>query len=435
MSISVSHRPRSTWLLDLRPFRESPSYRRFWVSGVASGVGTQLTAVAIGIQIYDITASTAAVALVGALALAPMLVMGVVGGTIVDAFDRRRVLIAASAVSFVAPVGIAALAWFEVTDLWGYYVLTTLSSTVGALVGAARFAIHPRLVRRELLPAVAALSGVSAGVQSAMGPALGGILVASVGYAWTYSIDVALFAIGLWGIVSLPAIVPERAVRVGWTALREGFAFLRRAANLRTAIALQIAVLTLGRPYALLPAVASLLVGGGAVSVGVLTASAAVGVILSGLVSGRLGGVRHHGRAILVATAVFGAVVAVFGVLLLLLPAEPGRGVDQVNLPALGALAAALVVAGAADNVAGIFRTTMMQAATPDEMRGRLQGLFTLVLTAGPRLGDVYAGFLAAAAVLWLPPLLGGGIILLLAVVLMLARPEFRYYDGRTPAP
>ncbi len=432
MSVREEPARRRPWLLDLRPLTQSPAYARFWASGIAGGVGTQLTAVAIGIQIYDLTGSTAAVALVGAFALAPMLVMGVLGGTIVDAFDRRRVLIVASVISFVAPVGIAALAWADVTALWPYYAFTTLSSTIGSLVGAARFAIHPRLVPRELLPAVAALSGISAGVQTAAGPALAGVLVATVGYAWTYTIDVLLFVVGFWGIVSLPAILPARAVRVGWASLLAGLKFLRSAGNIRTAIGLQVAALAFGRPYALLPAVGALVVGGGAVSVGVLTAAAAVGVILSGLVSGPLGGVRRHGRAIAIATGWFAAAVAAFGVLLLLLPAAPAEGVRLSSLVALGA---ALVCAGAADNIAGIFRTTMMQSATPDEMRGRLQGIFTLVLTAGPRLGDVYAGFLAALVALWFPPVLGAVLIAGIAAAMYLARRSFRAYDAEHPIP
>jgi len=424
--------PRRPWLLDLRPLTQSPAYARFWASGIAGGIGTQLTAVAIGIQIYDLSGSTAAVALVGALALAPMIIMGILGGTIVDAFDRRKVLIIASSVSFIAPVGIAVLAWTDVTELWPYYLFTTLSSTVGALVGAARFAIHPRLVDRELLPAVAALSGISAGVQAAFGPALAGVLVATVGFAWTYTIDVLLFVIGFWGIVSLPAIVPARAIRVGWAALTDGARFLRSAQNLRTAISMQIAAFAFGRPYAILPAVGALTVGGGAVSVGVLTASAAVGVIVSGLFSGRLGHVRRHGRAIALATGWFSAAVALFGILLLLLPGAPESG---VNLPALLSLAAALALAGAADNVAGVFRTTMMQSATPDEMRGRLQGIFTLVLTAGPRLGDVYAGFVAALVALWFPPLLGAVLLAAFVGALYAARCSFRDYDAEHPIP
>jgi MFS family permease len=428
-------RPRR-WFLDPAPLVESPAYRRFWVSGVAGGVGTQLTAVAIGIHIYELSGSTAAVALVGGFALAPMLVVGVVGGTLVDAFDRRRVLIAASCVSFIAPVGIAALAWGGTTELWPYYLFTTLSSTAGSLVGAARFAIHPRLVPYRLLPAVAALSGLSAGLQTAVGPALAGLLVAGVGFAWTYTIDVGLFLVGFWGILSLPAIPPENPSRPGLASLVEGMRFLREARNIRTAIALQIATLAFGRSYAILPAVGALVVGGGALSVGLLAAAGAVGVIVSGLFSGPLGHVRRHGRAIALAASAQAVFVALLGVLLWAFPSVPPDAVAaHPDALALVALCLVIALAGAADNVAGIFRTTMMQQATPDSMRGRLQGLFTLVLTAGPRVGDVYAGFLAAAAALWVPALLGGALIAGTAAALTRARPEFRRYDALEPVP
>lgn len=422
--------------LDLTPLRTSPAYLRFWASGVAGGVGVQLTAVAIAIHVYELSGSTAAVALVGGLALAPMLIMGVVGGVIVDAFDRRRVLLVASSISFLSPVGIAALAWSDVTLLWPYYLFTTLSATVGALVGAARFAIHPRLVPREQLPAVAALSGVSAGLQAAVGPALAGLLVATVGFAWTYTIDVGLFLVGFWGILSLPPIIPESRSSIGWSAIASGFRFLRSAGNLRTAIWLQLAFYLFGRSYAILPAVGAVVIDGDALSVGLLTASGAIGVIVSGIFSGRAGRTRFHGRAITVATVVTGAAVSAFGLLLLLFDRIGGAATAaHPDAVALVVLCITLVVVGAADNITGVYRTTMMQSATPDPLRGRLQGINTLVLTAGPRAGDVYAGLLAAGGLLWLPPLAGG--ILIVAITLLTVRfsPGFRTYDALEPTP
>ncbi len=422
--------------MDLTPLRESPAYLRFWISGIAAGIGVQLTAVAIGIQVYDISGSTAAVALVGALALGPMILVGILGGTIVDAFDRRKVLIWASLAALVAPVGIAILAWNDVETLWMYYALTTLSSAAGSLVGAARFAIHPRLVRRELLPAVAALSAISAGLQAAGGPALAGMLVATVGYAWTYTIDVMLFMVGFWGIISLPAIKPQGESKLGLKALKEGLVFLRGAVNLRTAIGLHVAAFAFGRPYAIFPAVGALLIGGGPWTVGLLTASGAVGVIISSLLSGRFGGIRRHGAAIGYSTMVFSVFVALLGAATLWLE-HAGREVSEhsADVPALILLCSLTALIGAADNVAGIFRTTMMQSATPDQFRGRLQGIYTLVLSAGPRLGDTYIGFVAAAATLWFPQLLGALLILLIAGIYMRLRPGFREYDGENPVP
>ncbi|WP_328821711.1 MFS transporter [Nesterenkonia haasae] len=427
--------PRNLFM-DLSPLRESPAYRRFWLSGIAAGIGVQLTAVAIGIQVYSLTGSTAAVAMVGALALGPMILVGIVGGTFVDAFDRRRVLIGASCAALIAPVGIAILAWNEVETLWMYYAFTTLSSAAGSLVGAARFAIHPRLVRRQLLPAVAALSAVSAGLQAAGGPALAGLLVATVGYAWTYTIDVVLFMVGFWGVVSLPAIPPRSESRLGLMALKDGLRFLQGATNLRTAIGLHVVAFTFGRPYAIFPAVGILLIGGGEWTVGLLTASGAIGVVASSVLSGRFGNIRRHGLAISLSTMVFAVCVALLGAATLYLehfgqPVNPYR----VNLVALLLLCSLTALIGAADNVAGIFRTTMMQSATPDEYRGRLQGIYTLVLTAGPRLGDTYIGFVAAMFTLWFPQLLGALLILCVAGLYLRLRPSFRQYDGLDPHP
>ncbi|MCB2411854.1 MFS transporter, partial [Demequina sp. TTPB684] len=362
--------------------------------------------------------------------------MGIFGGAIVDAFDRRRVLIVASLIAFVAPIGIATLAWFDVTALWPYYVFTTVASTVGAVVGAARFAIHPRLVPFRLLPAVAALSGLSAGLQSAVGPTLAGVLVATVGYAWTYTIDVGLFLVGLWGIISLPPIIPAKTSRVGLAALRDGFAFLRTAGNLRVAIAMQIATISFGRVYAILPAVGAVLIGGGAITVGLLAASAAVGVVLSGLASGKVGSVRRHGKGIALASTSLALSIGSFGAIVLALDlAGVEANASAAHVPALVALCFTLMAAGASENISGIFRTTMMQQATPDEMRGRLQGLYTLVLSAGPRMGDVFAGFVAAAGALWFPPLLGAVLIVSVVAALYRARPGFRHYDALEPAP
>lgn len=436
MPIDGSAPPPRRWFLDLAPLRESPAYARFWIGGVAGGIGAQLTIVAIGIQVYEITGSTSAVAAVGGFALVPMVLVGILGGTVVDAHDRKRVLVIASLVAWTAPIGIAVLAWTGVEDLVPYYALTTLSAASSTLVGTARFAIHPRLVRRELLPAAAALSGMSAGLQAAVGPALAGLLVASVGFAWTYTIDSMLFLASFFGIVTLPAIPPTGSSRVGWTSLREGVRFLAGARNIRTAISLQLATLIFARPYALFPAIGALLIGGGPLTVGLLAASAAVGTIASGAVSGRLGEVRRHGAAMGLATTGTAALIFLFGVLLLILELVP-REVSAARADPLALALACILLAGVGvtENVAGIFRTTMLQSAAPDDVRGRLQGLFTLALTAGPRLGDVFVGAVAAIGALWSPPLLGAVVVVVMVFALARLRPGFRHYDALEPVP
>lgn len=431
-------RGSSSLLLDLAPLRDSPAYRRLWIGGVAGGIGVQLTAVAVGIHVYEISGSVFAVGLVGGFALLPMLIVGLLGGVIVDAFDRRAILIVCSIVAFASTVGLAVLAFAEVTALGGYYALTTLGSTAGTLVGTARFAILPRLVPRHQLPAASALSGISAGLQVAVGPMLAGLLVAATGYGVTYSIDAVLYALGFLGIITLPHIPPSPdAPRLGLRAVLDGVRFVATSRSLRLAIGIHAVAIVLARPHVLFPAIAATLLGGGAVTVGALASAAAIGVLLSGLLSGPVTRYRWHGKGIGIASIATGITTILLGVVLLASElAQTGPVIDEA--PRLVPIALAMVVLatwGVADNAANIFRTTMLHAATPDHLRGRLQGVFTMILTAGPRLGDFLIGSLAALTTLWFPSLAAGIVLLLIVGALLALNPLFRHYDAEDPRP
>lgn len=425
-------------LLDLSPLRDSPAYRRLWLGGVASGIGVQLTAVAVGIHVYAISGSTFAVALVGGFALLPMLVVGLLGGVLVDRFDRRRLLIIVSSVSFATTVGLALLAFAGVVDLAPYYLLTTVNAASGTIIGAARFAILPRLVPPHQLPAASALSGISAGLQVSVGPLLGGVLVASVGFGWTYSVDAVLYAVGFLGIATLPPIPPgDDAPRLRPSAVLEGLRFVVRSRNLRLAIGLHAIVTVLSRPHVLFPAIAATLLGGGAVTVGALGSAAAVGVLLSGVLSGALTRSRRHGRGIAGASLAAGAVTIALGLVLLLAETVRPAGLAEETVSWTPLVLALVVLAcwGVTDNVANIFRTTMLQAATPDHLRGRLQGVLALVLTAGPRAGDFLIGSLAALVSLWFPSIAAGLALLVVVGALLLLNPLFLRYDALEPTP
>jgi len=399
-----------------------------------------MTIVAVGLHLYDITGSTFAVAMVGTIALLPMILAGLYGGMLADAFDRRAVALGSAIVAWLSTAGIALVAWFEVEQLWPFYLLTTANSIAATIIGTSRAAITPRLVPRELLPAASALTGVSMGIMVTVGPALAGVLVATVGFGWTYTIDVIMFTAAFMGILTLPSIRPEAGAHPpGLKSVMQGVSFLKRAPNIRMSFIVDIVAMTFGRPHALFPAVAALVIGGGAVTVGILTAAGAVGTLLCSLFSGRIGTVRRHGVAIGWSIAVYGVFVAGFGGVLAVLVLG---GFDRATESIAGANVVALVLAavmmagtGASDNVSAIFRSTMMQTAVPDNMRGRLQGIFTVVVTGGPRLGDLYVGAISLVAGLWFPPLLGGLLIVALIALCMRATPSFRAYDALHPVP
>ncbi len=427
-------------LIDLTPFRRSPAFARLWIGSTLSGLGGQLTIMAVMLHMYALTSSTFAVSMIAVAGLVPMVLAGIYGGMLADAFDRRMVALTAATVTFASTLLLAVLAWMQQEAVWSLYVLSVVNAAANSIVMASRSAIIPRLLPRELLPSAAALQGVTVGIMVMAGPALAGVLVATTGYAWTYSIDVVLMLSLFLGLWTLPAMRPEgETVRPGLESLKDGIAFLRRAPNIRLQFVMDVVAMTFGQPLALFPALGMVLLGGGPVTAGVLTAAIAAGAFLSSLFSGRVGGYRWHGRGIARAIEVYGAAIGAFALALVLaavgIGAPNGVDADHANIPMIVAACVALAIGGAADNVSAIYRSTMLQAAVPDAVRGRLQGIFIVVVAGGPRIGALYAGTLATITTLWFPPLVGG--ILIVAIVAVLARlhPRFRSYDAENPVP
>ncbi|WP_298875078.1 MFS transporter [uncultured Microbacterium sp.] len=431
---------RESALIDLRPFTASPAFARLWIGSTLAGLGGQLTVVAVMLHVFELTQSTFAVSMIAVAGLLPMVAAGLYGGMLADAFDRRTVALLAAVVTFASTALLATLAWTGLETVGWLFVLSVVNSAANSIVMATKSAITPRLLPRDLLPAAAALQGVTVGIMVMAGPALAGVLVAFAGYAWTYSLDVLLMTSLFLGLWSLPKLRPEgEVVRPGLASLRDGARFLRRAPNIRLQYILDIVAMTFGQPVALFPAIGAVLLGGGAITTGVLTAAVAAGAFLSSLFSGPIGRVRRQGLGIERSIQVYGLSIGLFGLVLLAAalgwgrPADTGEDRGAVLLIVLAALT--LAVSGAADNVSAIYRSTMMQAAVPDAMRGRLQGIFIVVVAGGPRVGALYAGTLATIAALWVPPLLGGIVILALVGFLVRLSPRFRDYDALDPQP
>ncbi|MFZ7088122.1 MFS transporter [Curtobacterium sp. RRHDQ10] len=328
-------------------------------------------------------------------------------------------------------------AWLGLESVGLLYVLATVNAVAGTVIGASRSAIIPRLIGTDLLPAASALSGIGSGLAVTVGPAVAGVLVAAVGFAPTYTIDVVLFSFAFMGIITLPRMAPEHTVqKPGLGSLVEGARFLRRSPTIGMTFVLDIVAMTFGQPRVLFPAIGALVIGGGSITVGALTAAYAIGALVSSVFSGRLGAVRRQGAAVGWAITVYGGAIGVFGVVIALAHVLGGRAGDAFSagvLPALGFAALFLAVAGGADNVSAVFRGTILQAAAPDGMRGRLQGIFTVVVTGGPRIGDLYAGLVVAAGIA-VPPIVGGVAIIGLVALLLRAVPSFRRYDALHPA-
>lgn len=406
-----------------------------------------MTIVAVGLQIFDITQDSFMVGLVGAIALIPILFAGPWGGMLADSFDRRTVILWAITASWLSTLGLVVLAVLEAQAqasgahiaVWPFYVFTTINAVTYIIAGAARTSTYPRILPTELIPSATALGGISMGVQYTVGPALAGILVATAGFSVTFIVDMVLAFAGFFGVFLLPKIPPlHDEVARGWEAIKQGLRFLRRAPNIRTSFLADIIAMSLGRPYAVLPAVGATVIGGGPTTVGILTAAAAIGTFLTSLLSGPVGRVTHYGLVIGRAIALFGFFVAAFGGVVLAgvlgLFGNVGSSWSAVSWPALLLATLTFVGMGASDEVSAIFRSTILLTAAPDDMRGRLQGVFYAVVAGGPRLGDFYTGLLATLVALWAPALFGGLLIIALIALLLRVNPGFRNYDKNAPA-
>lgn len=424
--------PHRRLLVDLTPLRISRPYRFMWFGAVLSGISTHLTTVVVGLHIYHLTGSTFQVGLVGLFALVPLLSLGMYGGAVVDAHDRRTVMLCTASGLLLVAVGFATQAWLAAENVWLLYGLVAVQNGCFAVNSPARTAVVPRLLPSHLLPAANALSGLSMGTAVTAGPLLAGPLV-QAGYGPAYSVQVLLLAGALLTLLALPPLPPQGEVRrAGLTAVWEGLRFLRTRPNLRMTFFVDLAAMILAMPRVLFPALGATVFGGGATTVGILVAAIAVGSILAGLFSGPLGQIRRQGFAVLAAVVTWGVAIFSFGLVASLAPGPPPDGSAH---PVLWLAVACLMVAGAADAVSAVFRHTILQAATPDRLRGRLQGVFIVVVAGGPHLSDLLLGSVAQLTSEATTAVVGG--LACVAAVLLLGwrQPGFARYDARNPTP
>jgi MFS family permease len=408
-----------TILTDIRPLQVSAPYRRLFFGNTIAQLGQQMTNVAVAVQVYQLTGSSFYVGLVGAFGLGPLVVLGLYGGAIADAIDRRTLALLASAGLWAVSVLFALQAYLDNASVWLLLGLVAVQSGFYALNNPARSAMVPRLIEKELMPAASALNMASFNLGYTMGPLLGALAIHWSGFAAAYTIDVLTFSAAYYALLRMPRMPPlHDSPRAGLRSVLDGLAFLRRSPNLRMTFVLDLCAMVLAQPRALFPALAYKVYGGGAAVVGVLQAAPAVGALVAFLFSGWVSRVRLQGLAIVLAIMAYGAVVGAVGL---------------TDLLWLGVLMLAL--SGTADMISAAYRSTILQVAAPDQLRGRLQGVFIVVVAGGPRAGDFLAGSVASGVGERVALVLGGAACLVGVVVAVAAQRGFLRYDALEPTP
>lgn len=402
--------------MDLSPLRRHRDFRLIFIGQVVSSIGTMISFVAVPFQIYELTHSSLAVGLVGALEFFPIITLSFVGGAIADAMDRRKIMIGTDLVLMLGAIALALNAMLDKPQLWVIYAVGVLMTSVDCLQRPAMEAVIPRVVPAEDMTAAAAINGSQRSLGMVVGPAIGGLLIAGVGLRWTFWLDAASYAFSaaMVAMIHLRG-APEGAERPSFRRIKEGIAFARSRQQLMGTYVVDIIAMVFGMPIALFPAIADGY--GGAEVLGLLTGAPAVGALLASVTSGWTSRVRRHGMAVTYAACGWGAAIALFGL---------------SNNLALALFFLAL--AGASDMISGVFRMTIWNHTIPDELRGRLAGIELMSYSVGPALSGVESGVVARAFTPRVSVVSGGILCIAGAIIATLMLPGYRNYVGPSGA-
>lgn len=403
------------WAMDTRPLRR-PAYRRLWSSTIVTAVGSQLTAVAVPKQIYDLTGSSAWVGYASLAGLVPMVVFALWGGAVADTVDRRTLLLITNSGIAVTSVLFWVQAVTGLESVWALMLLLALQQAFFGLNSPARNASVARLVPAEELTAAAALGSTVMQLGLVAGPLLAGALIPVIGLAELYLIDALALCITLWAVYKLPPLPPldtGTPRRAGWREVAAGFRYIALHKVLLLSFLADIIAMVLGMPRALFPQLADTTYAsyGEGLALGLLFAAIPIGAVVGGLMSGTFSRSHRHGLMVIAAVMAWGAAITGFGL-----------------STSLWFAVVFLAVAGVADMVSMVFRGAILLAAATDEMRGRMQGVFTVVVAGGPRLADFLHGT-AGAAFGARAAVAGGGLLVVVAMLLLATTtPALRRY-------
>jgi MFS family permease len=406
-------------IVDVEPLRRDRDFRLLWIGQVVSGLGRQVTTIVLPYQLYVLTGTPLAIGALALVQVVPIMAFSLGGGVVADAVDRRRLLLLTQAGLAAASVALAGLALLPATPVLAIYAVAFVAAGLGAIDQPARSSAVPRLVPRERLPAAIALGQLNFQAAGVVGPAIGGLVLATLGIAACYVFDAITFAAAIGALVLIAPIPPAHgAVRPSLSAIAEGLRFARRRRAILATFAVDLNAMIFGMPTALFPVLALDVFRVGPAGLGLLAAAPAAGAVIGALLTGWVGRVRRTGRAVLWASAGWGLAIVAFGLCTFSFPL------------ALVFLAAA----GAADVITAVLRSAIVQLITPDELRGRVTSIHILVVTGGPRLGDMEASAVASLAGAQLSVVSGGLLCLVGLAAIVRSFPELAAFDMRQAA-
>ncbi|MCL1838047.1 MAG: MFS transporter [Propionibacteriaceae bacterium] len=400
------------------------AFKRLWLANIVTVIGAQLTVVTVPAQLYTITGSSSYVGLAGLFGLVPLIVFGLWGGALADHFDRRQILI----VTTCGLILTSAIFWLQAAlNLNNVWLLLSVFATQQAFFAVnqpTRTAVLPKILPQEQLPAALTLNMTVAAAGGIIGPLIGGTLLPLLGFSWLYLVDTITLGATLYAVIALPALPMENPQGTpGMRAVIEGFSYLKGHRILLISFGVDVVAMVAGMPRALFPEMAHKYFNGsieGGFEFALLNTGMAVGAAIGGLFSGWISSVKRQGLAVIGAVLIWGLSIVGFG-----LGVEAGK---LWVMPAVVFAVFMLIAAGAADMASAAFRQSILLTASDDQVRGRLQGVFIVVVVGGPRIADVLHGYAAGFFTPSWTTVGGGVLVILITLLLAKAVPEFMAY-------
>ncbi|UUZ44415.2 MFS transporter [Janibacter limosus] len=411
-------------LADTRPLKV-PEYRRLFTAQIVTVIGAQLTVVTVPAQIYSMTGSSAYVGLTGLFGLVPPVIFGLYGGSLADHFDRRRLLTVTTWGLILTSAVFFARAALGNTNVWLLLSIFSVQQAFFGINQPTRSAVLPRIVPADMLPAANTLNMTVFTGGAIAGPLVGGALIPLLGFSRLYLVDTLFLFATLWAVISLPPL-PVTVIAGSSPGLRsviDGFVYLATQPVLLMSFVVDLIAMVFGMPRALIPEMADVDFGGpaeGGPAFALLFAAMPIGAFLGGVMSGWVSRVERQGPAVTVAILVWGGAIVGFGVAVAL--------ADGLVVPWLGIACVFFAIGGAADTASAAFRSTMLMTAATDAMRGRLRGVFIVVVAGGPRLADVVHGLVAGELGTAVTTIGGGVPVIVLTLVATAVSPAFVRY-------
>lgn len=409
---------------DTRPFK-TPAFKRLWLGNVATVIGAQLTVVAVPVQIYQMTGSSGYVGLTGLFGLIPLVVFGLYGGSIADAFDKRIVLICTTIGMCVTTAGFWVLTILGNENIWLLLINFSLQQAFFAVNQPTRTAILRSILPIDQLASATSLNMLLMQTGAIVGPLIAGALIPLIGFGWLYFLDVVSIIPTLWAVWSLPSIKPSgKVMKAGFASVVDGLKYLAGQPVLLMVMVLDLIAMIFGMPRALYPEIAEVNFGGGdagATMLAFMYSSMAVGAVLGGVLSGWVSRISRQGVAVYWCIIAWGAAVALGGVAIVVSPGAVTAWAWMFIIM--------MVIGGMADMFSSAVRNAILQQSAAEHVQGRIQGVWIIVVVGGPRLADVLHGWAAEPlgagwTVLW-----GGVAVVVLTAICMVAVPKFWKYE------